>query len=227
MKLSIVIPCYNEEKTILEILERIRQVDLGEVEKEIIVVDDRSSDRTRELLQSSDKLDKLLLHERNQGKGMALRTGFAAVTGDIVIVQDADLEYDPNDYQALIQPIIEGRTQVVYGSRNLKANEFSYKTFQLGGELLTWITNILFGSKLTDEPTCYKVFSAELLRSIPLECTRFEFCPEITAKVLKRGIEIVELPINYFPRSKEEGKKINWRDGLQAIWTLLKWRFKS
>ncbi|MCK4856826.1 MAG: glycosyltransferase family 2 protein, partial [candidate division Zixibacteria bacterium] len=140
---------------------------------------------------------------------------------------DADLEYDPNDYRALIEPIIEGRTQVVYGSRNLKANGFSYKTFQLGGKLLTWITNILFGSKLTDEPTCYKVFAADLLKSIPLQCKRFEFCPEVTAKVLRQGIEIVELPISYYPRSRKEGKKINWRDGLEAIWTLIRYRFSE
>jgi glycosyltransferase involved in cell wall biosynthesis len=225
MKLTIVIPCYNEENTILEILQRVRAVDLGDIEKEIIVVDDFSTDNTRELLRNSNSYDKLLLHDRNMGKGRALRTGFAAVTGDIVIVQDADLEYDPEDYRELIEPIVKGEAQVVYGSRNLKPNEFSYKAFQLGGKLVTLVANILYGSKLTDEPTCYKVFSAELLRSIPLSCERFEFCPEVTAKVLKRGIKIVEKPISYYPRRKEEGKKINWRDGIQAIMTLLRHRF--
>lgn len=228
MKLSIVIPCYNEKGTILELLKRVQAVDLGDVEKEIIVVDDCSTDQTRELLNGAPTLyDRLLLHERNQGKGMALRTGFAAVTGDIVIVQDADLEYDPNDYRSLIAPIIAGKAQVVYGSRNLKKNDFSYKTFQLGGKLVTWVTNILFGSKLTDEPTCYKVFDAKLLKSIPLTCTGFEFCPEVTAKVLRRKIKIIEKPINYFPRRKDEGKKINWRDGIEAITTLIKWRFSK
>lgn len=225
MKLSIVIPCYNEEGTIVKLLSKVREVDLGDVEKEIIVVDDYSTDRTRELLQNNNTYDKLLLHDRNQGKGAALRTGFSAVTGDIVIVQDADLEYDPNDYRSLIEPIIAGEAQVVYGSRNLKDNEFSYKSFQLGGKLVTFVTNLLYGSKLTDEPTCYKVFDAKLLQSIPLTCTRFEFCPEVTAKVLRRNIKIIEKPINYHPRHKKEGKKISWTDGIEAIVTLIKWRF--
>ncbi|MFH2054573.1 MAG: glycosyltransferase family 2 protein, partial [bacterium] len=191
------------------------------------VVDDCSTDSTRELLKSATTYDKLLLHERNQGKGMALRTGFAAVTGDIVIVQDADLEYDPNDYRSLIEPIIAGEAQVVYGSRNLKDNDFSYKSFQLGGKLVTWVTNLLYGSDLTDEPTCYKVFDAKLLKSIPLTCTGFEFCPEVTAKVLRRKIKIIEKPINYYPRHKDEGKKISWTDGIEAILTLVKWRYSK
>jgi dolichol-phosphate mannosyltransferase len=225
MKLSIVIPCYNEERTVIDLLNKVHDVDLGDVEKEIIVVDDKSTDRTLELLRSNNTYDKLLTHEVNMGKGMALRTGFAAVTGDIVIVQDADLEYDPNDYRELIAPIIAGEAQVVYGSRNLKENEFSYKSFQLGGKLVTFITNLLYGSNLTDEPTCYKVFDARLLERIPLTCRKFEFCPEVTAKVLRQKIKIIEKPINYFPRHKKEGKKIKWTDGIEAILTLFKWRF--
>jgi dolichol-phosphate mannosyltransferase len=225
MKLSIVIPCYNEERTIIDLLNKVHAVNLGDIEKEIIVVDDRSTDRTLELLRGNNTYDKLLTHEKNMGKGMALRTGFAAVTGDIVIVQDADLEYDPNDYRELIAPIIAGEAQVVYGSRNLKKNRFSYRRYQWGGMLVTFVTNVLYGSRLTDEPTCYKVFDARLLKSIPLTCSRFEFCPEVTAKILRQDIKIIEKPINYNPRHKDEGKKINGWDGLEAIWTLIKWRF--
>lgn len=227
MKLSIVIPCYNEKETILDLLKLVEAVDLGDVEKEIIIVDDMSTDGTREILLSNNTTHKLLLHEHNMGKGYALRTGFEQVTGDIVIVQDADLEYDPNDYKQLIQPIIDGRAQVVYGSRERKKNIPSGAVYHLGGKVLSWLTNILYGSNLTDEPTCYKVFDAGLLKSIPLECERFEFCPEVTAKVLKRGIKIIEEPISYHPRSKKQGKKINWRDGIEAIWTLVKYRFRS
>jgi glycosyltransferase involved in cell wall biosynthesis len=225
MKLSIVIPCYNEKDTIMELLKRVEQVDLGEVEKEVIIIDDKSTDGTRELLIANNTDHKLVFHERNLGKGFALRTGFEHVTGDIVIVQDADLEYDPNDYRQLIRPIIDGQARVVYGSRERKHNKPSGALFHLGGKVLTWLTNLLYGSDLTDEPTCYKVFEAKLLKNIPLTCKRFEFCPEVTAKVLRQGIKIVEEPISYFPRSKQEGKKINWRDGIEAIWTLLKYRF--
>jgi glycosyltransferase involved in cell wall biosynthesis len=227
MKLSIVIPCYNEKETILKLLEKVEAVDLGDVEKEIIIVDDKSTDGTRELLKSQNSDHKLVLHGENRGKGYALRTGFEHVTGDIVIIQDADLEYDPEDYKQLIQPIVEGKARVVYGSRERKKNEPSGKLFLLGGKFLTWLTNVLYGSDLTDEPTCYKVFDATLLKEIPLTCRRFEFCPEVTAKILKRGIDIAEEPISYYPRSKEQGKKINWRDGFEAVWTLIKYRFKN
>lgn len=227
MKLSIVIPCYNEKDTILELLRQVEAVDLGDVEKEIVIVDDKSTDGTRELLISHNTSHKLVLHEQNMGKGFALRTGFEHVTGDIVIVQDADLEYDPNDYRQLIQPIVEGKAQVVYGSRERKKNVSSGAIFHLGGKVLTWLTNLLYGSDLTDEPTCYKVFDARLLKEVPLTCKRFEFCPEVTAKILKRGIEIVEEPISYRPRSKSQGKKINWRDGIEAIWTLIKYRVSN
>ena len=227
-KLSIVIPCYNEKETILALLKKVEAADIGDVEKEIIVVDDCSTDGTRELLRSNGIAHKVILHERNSGKGAALRTGFEQITGDVVIVQDADLEYDPNDYRKLIEPILKGEAQVIYGSRYHYRREdgrSSGTLFFYGGQVVTWFTNILYGSHLTDEPTCYKVFSAELLKSIPLQCTRFEFCPEVTAKILKRGIKIKELPISYYPRTTEQGKKINWRDGVEAIWTLVRFRF--
>ncbi len=226
MKLSIVIPCYNEIETINKILKRVEAADIGPVEKEIVIVDDFSTDGTRELLRSNGIPHKVIFHEQNKGKGYALRTGFQHVTGDVVIIQDADLEYDPNDYKQLIEPILRGECQVMYGSRDRKENKLhSGAMFYAGGKIVTWVTNILYGSRLTDEPTCYKVFSRELLQSIQLKCERFEFCPEVTAKVLKRGIKIRELPIAYYPRKVSEGKKINWKDGVEAIWTLIKYRF--
>ncbi|MDX9758433.1 MAG: glycosyltransferase family 2 protein, partial [Bacteroidota bacterium] len=159
-------------------------------------------------------------------KGAAIRRGLEEVRGDIVLIQDADLEYNPGNYAALIAPILEGRSRVVYGSRERNVNNrlHSGMLFYAGGKFLSALTNLLYGSRITDEPTCYKVFDADLLRTIPLTCTRFEFCPEVTAKVLRRGVDIVEVPIDYFPRKKNQGKKINWRDGIAAVWTLLRWR---
>lgn len=227
MKLSVVIPCYNERENILKILEKINAVDLGKTEKEIIIVDDFSTDGTVEILRGLPSGHyKIFFHTRNQGKGMALRTGFNHVTGDIVLIQDADLEYDPEDYPKLIEPLLSGEAKVVYGSRerNRHNKKHSGFSFYLGGKFLTWLTNLLYGSRLTDEPTCYKIFDAALLKSIPLTCRRFEFCPEVTAKILLRGIPIMELPISYYPRNSKEGKKIRFRDGVEAIWTLLKYR---
>ena len=224
MLLSVLIPAYNEIKSIDALLEKIQAVPLT---KEIIIVDDGSTDGTRErlaALQSSPNV-RVFFHAQNQGKGAAIRTAIQHMTGDIAIVQDADLEYEPQDYLALVKPIVDGQEKVVYGSRFLKPeNRHSYYSFYIGGQIVTLLTNILFNQRLTDEPTCYKVFDANFLRSIPLDCNRFEFCPEVTAKVAKRGIRIKELPISYYPRSIAEGKKISWLDGIEAIWVLLKYR---
>jgi len=224
MKLSVLMPVYNESKTLETIINKIQAVPL---EKEIIIVDDCSSDDSREILKNYINLPgfKIIFHEKNIGKGGSIITAINQIEGDIVIIQDADLEYDPDDYLKLIKPIENKETKVVYGSRLLKKNnKKGYNMFLLGGVLVTFVTNLLFGLKLTDEPTCYKVFDAELLKSIDLKCKRFEFCPEVTAKIAKRGIKIPEIPINYYPRSILEGKKIKWTDGLSAIWTLIKFR---
>jgi glycosyltransferase involved in cell wall biosynthesis len=224
MLLSVLIPAYNEINNIQNILEKIGEVNIP---MEIIVVDDGSTDGTRELLNKlkSDKI-KVVFHEKNQGKGGAIKTAIEHSKGDIIIIQDADLEYDPQDYYKLIPVIESGKEKVVYGSRFLnKQNKHSYFSFFLGGQVVTWITNILYFQNLTDEPTCYKVFDAKLLKSIKLNCTGFEFCPEVTAKIAKLGYKIPEIAISYYPRSISEGKKINWKDGVEAIWVLFKYRF--
>jgi glycosyltransferase involved in cell wall biosynthesis len=224
MLLSVLIPAYNEVHNIQNILNKIGEVNIP---KEIIVVDDGSTDGTRELLNTlkSDTI-KVIFHEKNQGKGGAIKTAIAHSKGDIILIQDADLEYDPQDYYKLIPVIESGKEKVVYGSRFLnKQNKHSYFSFFLGGQVVTWITNILYFQTLTDEPTCYKVFDAKLLKSIKLNCTGFEFCPEVTAKIAKLGYKIPEVPISYYPRSISEGKKINWKDGVEAIWVLFKYRF--
>ncbi len=235
VKLSVLMPAYNEKGTIEEIIKRVQAVKLGKVKLEIVIVDDGSKDGTREILTTLAKKYKnikLIFHERNSGKGQAVRTAIANMTGDIAIIQDADLEYDPTDYAKLIQPIIDGKVKVVYGSRFLGfrgSNPRKYGTYMAANyyatKLLSMMSNILYNAKITDEPTCYKVFDAKVLKSIPLKCRRFEFCPEVTAKVRKRGHRISEIPIHYYPRSVEEGKKINWKDGIEAIWTLIKYRF--
>jgi glycosyltransferase involved in cell wall biosynthesis len=223
MLLSVIMPVYNEKNTLIEILNRIEAVP---VKKEIIIVDDGSKDGTRQILRDIKGQNvKVILHERNQGKGAAIKTGLTEATGDIVIIQDGDLEYDPMDYLKLIPLIQSGEAQVVYGSRTLGSNERSYHRYYWGGQFVTLVTNILYGLKITDEPTCYKMFKKEVIDRIKLDCTGFEFCPEVTAKVVRLGYTIHEVPISYHPRSFEEGKKIKWRDGLIAIWTLLKCRF--
>ena len=227
--LSILIPVYNEERTILNVIDQINNVKLDKnIEKEIIVVDDGSSDKTYNKLMRVANQIVLKKHKVNMGKGAAIRTAIYESTGDIIIIQDADLEYDPNDYMKLITPIITGQSKVVYGSRRLKKDnkQHSHLSFYFGGVVLTWITNILYpGANITDEPTCYKVFESDVLKSIPMKCQRFEFCPEVTAKVLKKGYKIYEVPISYYPRTSSEGKKIKWKDGVEAIWTLIKYRF--
>lgn len=216
-------PVYNERGNLVEILNRVQAVP---IEKEIIIVDDGSTDGTRQILRDIKGQNvKVILHERNQGKGAAIKTGLTEATGDIVIIQDGDLEYDPMDYLKLIPLIQSGEAQVVYGSRTLGGNKRSYHRYYWGGQFVTLVTNILYGLKITDEPTCYKMFKREIIDRIKLDCTGFEFCPEVTAKVVRLGYTIHEVPISYHPRSFEEGKKIKWRDGLIAIWTLLKYRF--
>jgi len=229
VKLSVVVPVYNEAETIAEIIQRVVSVELGDVEKEIILINDGSSDGTGNILEKLHnrwpELVKVVHHDQNQGKGAAIRTALQHVTGDVVVTQDADLEYDPQEYPKLLAPFKNPDVQVVYGSRNLQKNPRSSWSFYWGGRLVSWVANLLYGSTLTDEATGYKLFRTDLLRSLNLQSKRFEFCPEATGKVLQRGVEIHEVPISYSPRTQAEGKKIGWRDGLHAIWTLLKHRF--
>jgi len=225
MKISILIPVYNEAKTVSELL---RRVSLTTIPNEIIVIDDGSTDGTKEILKSlEDGKLKIIYRGNNAGKGSAIRQGLKQVTGDIVIIQDADLEYDPQDYQALIEPILSGRADVVYGSRwlNQGITKIPFSWFKLGRYLLTLLTNLLYKTKITDEPCGYKIFKSGVILNIPLECKRFEFCPEITAKLCRLGYKIYEVPIRYTPRSVKEGKKISYRDGLDAVATLIKYRF--
>ncbi len=226
MKLSVIIPVYNEEATLEEIISRVRATGLAH---EIIVVDDCSTDNSPAILSrlqnSGSPPLRLLRHERNRGKGAAMRTGLELVTGDLVLVQDADMEYDPADYPALLAPFANPAVQVVYGSRNLRRNPRSTQAFYWGGRLLSWITNWLYGSRITDEATGYKIIQTDLLRGMGLETDGFEFCPEVTAKLLQRGVSIHEVPISYHPRTWAEGKKIQWHDGLTAVWVLIKYRF--
>lgn len=231
VKLSIIVPAYNERATIEEILRRVREAPLDSdlnVEKEIIVVDDGSTDGTREILAriASEHPDiKVLFHDRNRGKGAAIRTALQHVTGDYVVIQDADLEYDPRDYSVLLRPLIEGKADVVYGSRFLGPHRAFLFLHYLGNKFLNLVTNILYDTILTDMETCYKMFRTDVIRNIPLKARGFEFEPEVTAKVLKRGYRVFEVPISYSGRDFAEGKKIHpWKDGLRALWTLIKYR---
>lgn len=235
MKLSIIIPVFNEEKTIREILKRVYIVKLPSVIKEIIVIDDGSTDSSRFKIQYSKiKGLKTIFHEKNLGKGTAIKTGLKYATGDYVLIQDADLEYNPEDYNKLLEPIIKNEAKVVYGTR---LTDYPLKFWGedktvlpihlIANQFLTSLTNLLYNSQLTDMETCYKLFKKEILKKISIKSNRFDFEPEITAKILKLGITIVEVPIKVKPRTYMEGKKINWLDGLLAIWTLFKYKFKN
>ncbi len=226
-KLSILIPVYNEKNSIHALIQQVKDVVLiDDIQKEIIIVDDNSTDGTREILETITGCN-IILQESNRGKGYAIRTALNHATGDYVIIQDADLEYDPNDYNKLLKEVLTKGANAVYGSRRLnKSNEkYSGISFYIGGVLVTWFTNMLYGTDLTDEPTCYKLIKTELLKSFNLECEGFEFCPEVTAKLALNDISISEVPINYYPRKADEGKKITWADGLIAFKTL--WKFRN
>ena len=226
-KVTIIIPVFNEKNTLKQILEKVEQANFSGLEKEIIMVDDSSSDGTDEILKELTGKYKILWHEKNQGKGAAIRTAVKEATGDFVVIQDADLEYLPDDYDILLPFLINNEADVVYGSRFLNAD--NSKNFILKNKLanlfLTMLTNILFGAKITDMETCYKAFKREFIQGIEIKSNRFDFEPEITAKVMKKHARLKEVPISYNGRGHKEGKKINWKDGIHAILTLIKYRF--
>lgn len=244
MRLSIIMPVYNERATLKEIVHRVRAVDLTvnadganaylagpiTLERELVIVDDGSTDGTRDILaawRTENPADlRIIFHQQNGGKGVALRTGFQHATGDIFVIQDADLEYDPRDYVRLLEPLLEGRAPVIYGSRFMGGPRSAMSlSHTLGNKLLTVFTNILYGTSLSDMETCYKCFRRDVIDGMTLRSRAFEIEPELTAKILKRGFTIFEVPISYNGRNFHEGKKINWRDGFSAVRTLLKYRF--
>lgn len=225
MKVSIVIPCYNEEATLLPLVKEVMASGLPDME--IVLVDDCSTDRTREIIQDkvSALVDKVVLHERNQGKGAALRSGFKVASGDIVIIQDADLEYDPKEYTYLIEPILKDKAKVVYGSRFMggRPKRVVYFWHMVGNRFLTLVSNMFTNINLTDMETCYKAFSRDVIEKITIEEDRFGFEPEITAKVARLDVPIYEVGISYYGRTYKEGKKITWKDGVRAIYAILKY----
>ncbi len=224
MKLSVIIPCYNEADHIERVLDAVRAVDLP---MEIIVIDDGSTDNVVDVIKRYDTQGELMLHAaaENAGKGAAIRAGLERASGDVIIIQDADLEYDPQQFHAVIKPIVDGEADVVYGSRFAGSITGMRWQNRLANKILTLTANLLYRANITDEATCYKAFKADLVKSLPLKCNRFEFCPEVTAKIRKRGIRIAEVPIRYVGRTAQQGKKIRWTDGVSALWTLIKYRF--
>jgi glycosyltransferase involved in cell wall biosynthesis len=224
-KLSVIVPVFDERNTVVEVIRRMREVDLP-LDLEIVVVDDGSTDGTRQVLrQLGDSTVRVVTHDVNRGKGAAIRTGLGYVTGDLVLVQDADLEYDPQDWPKLLAPIQRGKARVVYGSRFTGERRNMLFLHWIGNRFLSLVTNVLYNTTLSDMETCYKLFDRALLDDIELRAERFEFEPEVTAKILRRGIRIYEVPISYAGREFDEGKKITWRDGIVALWTLVKYRF--
>ena len=221
--LSVVIPCYNEKNNIHNIVDKVLNAPVNN--KEIIIVDDKSTDGTAEVLDRdiAPLVSKIIHHEINQGKGGALRTGFKHATGDIVIIQDADLEYDPEEYPKVVEPILRGEAEVVYGSRFLRQKRKGYLANRMANRGLTAFSNLFTHQRLTDMETCYKAFKREIIQSVDIKENRFGFEPEITSKVSKLGIKIKEVPISYYPRSNEEGKKIGFKDGLRALYVICKY----
>lgn len=229
MKLSIIIPAYNEEKTIEEIIRRVQAVDLGGVEKEIIVVDDGSKDRTRDILQRIPGI-RYVFNEKNLGKGGSVKAGFKNATGDMVTIQDADLEYDPADFPAVIKPIVEGKAEAINGVRlpvtdDRRRHKSMYWFSWLGNHAITWTTNWLYWHNAEEYEGCYKAFTKRLIDSIEVKTNNFDFDNELVCKILKRGYTLVDVPIRYHPRNYEEGKKINWKHGFLILWTIVKTRF--
>lgn len=234
MTLSIVIPVHNEERTIEAVIQRVREVPLAGLQREIIVVDDCSTDGTAEVLTRFDGVVRVLRHPTNLGKGAAVRSGFQAATGDILLIQDADFEYDPNDYPALVAPILRGEADAVMGSRFLtKKPHFFTKngdpffSHYFGNRLIIWLTNFLYGFQATDYEGCYKAFTRKVIEQTPVVTNGFDFDNELICKLLRRGQRIVEVPIHYEPRLYSEGKKIRWHHGVRMVWSILKWRLKK
>jgi glycosyltransferase involved in cell wall biosynthesis len=228
-KLSVIVPVFNERNTLVEILRRMRSVELPDgVEREIIIVDDGSDDGTRDVLkQLSDSTVRVVMHDMNQGKGAAVRTGLEIATGDYILIQDADLEYDPEDWPRLMHPVLRGRARVVYGSRFTGERRNMLFLHWIGNRFLSLVTNVLYNTTLSDMETCYKLVDKRLLDGMHLRADAFDIEPEITAKILKQGVRVYEVPISYAGREFDEGKKITWRDGFAALWTLVKYRFRD